>query len=163
MASSSPWSTRTTTKTATTSSRWRSCRRTSRPRRMATTAAVRRADVAPPAPGREAFRSDINGLRALAVALVMAFHLGRGRVGGGFAGVDVFFAISGYLMTRIIVGGLEGGRFGLHGFYLARARRIIPALDVLCAGLWLFGATLLDPWTFQRLASDAPYAELFVS
>jgi peptidoglycan/LPS O-acetylase OafA/YrhL len=130
---------------------------------MATTAAVRRVDVAPPAAGREAFRSDINGLRALAVALVMAFHLGRGHVGGGFAGVDVFFAISGYLMTRIVVGALEGGRFGLGGFYLARARRIIPALDVLCAGLWLFGATLLDPWTFQRLASNVPYAELFVS
>lgn len=130
---------------------------------MATTAAVRPAAVAPSPTDREAFRSDINGLRALAVALVMAFHLGRGHVGGGFAGVDVFFAISGYLMTRIIVGRLEAGRFGLGGFYLARARRIIPALDVLCAGLWLFGATLLDPWTFQRLAQNLPYAQLFIS
>jgi peptidoglycan/LPS O-acetylase OafA/YrhL len=129
---------------------------------MATTAAVRPAGVAPPA-GREAFRSDINGLRALAVALVMAFHLGRGHVGGGFIGVDVFFAISGYLMTRIIVGGLEGGRFRLQGFYLARTRRIVPALAAFCALLWLFGATLLDPWTFERLAAKLPYALLFIS
>ena len=130
---------------------------------MATTAALRPAAVAPPAAGREGFRSDINGLRALAVALVMAFHLGRGHVGGGFAGVDVFFAISGYLMTRIVVGGLERGGFGLGGFYLARARRIIPALDVFCAGLWLFGFTLLDPWAFQRLAQNLPSAFLFIA
>jgi peptidoglycan/LPS O-acetylase OafA/YrhL len=130
---------------------------------MATTAAVRPAGLAHPAPARDGFRSDINGLRAIAVALVMAFHLGRGHVGGGFAGVDVFFAISGYLMTRIIISALEGGRFGLRNFYLARVRRIVPALAVFCAVLWLFGATLLDPWTFERLAANLPYALLFVS
>ena len=130
---------------------------------MATTAAVRPAGLAQPAPARDGFRSDINGLRAVAVALVMAFHLGRGHVGGGFAGVDVFFAISGYLMTRIIMGAREGGRFGLRSFYLARVRRIVPALAVFCAVLWLFGATLLDPWKFERLAGSLPYALLFIS
>jgi len=117
----------------------------------------------PPATAREGFRSDINGLRAIAVALVMAFHLGRGHVGGGFSGVDVFFAISGYLMTRIVAGGLEQGRFGLRRFYMARVRRIVPALAVFCGALWLFGAVLLDPWTFERLAGNLPYALLFIS
>ena len=129
---------------------------------MATVAAVRPAELRPAA-GREGFRSDINGLRAIAVALVMAFHLGRGHIGGGFSGVDVFFAISGYLMTRIVVGGLERERFGLGGFYFARVRRIVPALATFCAAMWLFGATLLDPWTFERLASNLPYALLFIS
>ena len=130
---------------------------------MATVVADRPAGRAPAAAGRDGFRSDINGLRAIAVALVMAFHLGRGHVGGGFSGVDVFFVISGYLMTRIVVGGLEGERFGLRGFYFARARRIIPALAAFCAALWLFGATLLDPWTFERLATNLPYALLFIA
>jgi len=130
---------------------------------MTAATAVRPTGLAQPAAVREGFRSDINGLRAVAVALVMAFHLGRGHLGGGYAGVDVFFAISGYLMTRIIVGGLETGHFALRGFYLARVRRIWPALVVFCAGLWLVGATLLDPWTFERLAAKLPYALLFVS
>jgi peptidoglycan/LPS O-acetylase OafA/YrhL len=130
---------------------------------VAGVAAVRPAGVAAPAAVREGFRSDINGLRAIAVGLVMAFHLGRGHVHGGFGGVDVFFAISGYLMTRIIVGGLERGRFTLGGFYLARVRRIWPALAVFCAAVWLFGATLLDPWTFERLAGKLPYALTFIA
>lgn len=130
---------------------------------MASVAAVRTAEVAAPAAVREGFRSDINGLRAIAVGLVMAFHLGRGHVHGGFGGVDVFFAISGYLMTRIIAGGLEADRFRLGGFYLARVKRIWPALAVFSAGLWIFGATLLDPWTFERMAGKLPYALLFIS
>ncbi|HEX3406619.1 MAG TPA: acyltransferase family protein [Caulobacteraceae bacterium] len=130
---------------------------------MATVVADRPAGLAPTGAGREGFRSDINGLRAIAVALVMAFHLGRGHVGGGFSGVDVFFAISGYLMTRIVEGGVEAGRFRLRSFYFARVRRIVPALAAFCAALWLFGATLLDPWTFERLAANLPYALLFIS
>jgi peptidoglycan/LPS O-acetylase OafA/YrhL len=130
---------------------------------MATVVADRPAGVAPAAASREGFRSDINGLRAIAVALVMAFHLGRGHVGGGFSGVDVFFAISGYLMTRIVAGGLAEGRFGPWRFYMARVRRIVPALAVFCGALWLFGAVLLDPWTFERLAANLPYALLFIS
>ena len=114
-------------------------------------------------PSADTFRSDINGLRAISIAAVVAFHLANGVAPGGFAGVDVFFVISGYLMTRIIVGRLEGGRFGLWSFYLARLRRIGPALLALCAGLWLFGALCLDPWAFQSLAVKLPYALLFIS
>ena len=81
--------------------------------------------------GRD-FRLDINGLRAWAVMSVVLYHFGVLGADGGFAGVDVFFVISGYLMCGIIVGGQECGKFSVWRFYLARARRIFPALIVLC-------------------------------
>ncbi len=67
----------------------------------------------------KAFRHDINGLRAWAVVAVVLYHFGV----PGFVGVDVFFVISGFLMTSIIISGLEQGSFSLSGFYLARVRR----------------------------------------
>ncbi|MGL5335898.1 MAG: acyltransferase family protein, partial [Enterovibrio sp.] len=79
----------------------------------------------------KAFRHDINGLRAWAVVAVVLYHFGVPGFAGGFIGVDVFFVISGFLMTGIIVTGLEQNNFSLADFYLARARRIIPALVVL--------------------------------
>lgn len=87
----------------------------------------------------KAFRHDINGLRAWAVFAVVLYHFGVPGFAGGFVGVDVFFVISGFLMTGIIISGLERGNFSLWGFYLARARRIIPALLVLCAILLILG------------------------
>lgn len=89
----------------------------------------------PPIQKTKAFRHDINGLRAWAVMAVVLYHFGVPGFAGGFVGVDVFFVISGFLMTSIIISGLEQGRFSLWGFYLARARRIIPALLVLCISL----------------------------
>ncbi|HLY78759.1 MAG TPA: acyltransferase, partial [Caulobacteraceae bacterium] len=71
----------------------------------------------------DGFRSDINGLRAISIALVVAYHLAPSLVPGGFIGVDVFFVISGYLMAEIVVGRLRQGRFKLWDFYLARLRR----------------------------------------
>lgn len=68
------------------------------------------------------FRHDINGLRAWAVIAVVLFHFGVPGFVGGFVGVDVFFVISGFLMTQIIVSGIESGNFSLWRFYLARAR-----------------------------------------
>jgi peptidoglycan/LPS O-acetylase OafA/YrhL len=94
---------------------------------------------------------------------VIAFHLSPALAPGGFVGVDVFFVISGYLMTRIILGRLGAGRFSLLGFYLDRLRRIWPALVVLCAVLLAAGAVALDPWSYQRLAADIPEALAFVS
>ncbi|WP_248915998.1 acyltransferase family protein [Pseudomonas moorei] len=89
------------------------------------------------------FRKNINALRALAVLSVVLFHFKVEGFGGGFAGVDVFFVISGFLMTGIIFSGLQKQRFSLLGFYASRARRIIPALVVLCVVLLVFGFVFL--------------------
>jgi peptidoglycan/LPS O-acetylase OafA/YrhL len=78
------------------------------------------------------FRKEVNGLRAIAVIAVVLFHFNASWMPGGFAGVDVFFVISGFLMKGIIFRGLEQQNFSILKFYLARANRIIPALAVLC-------------------------------
>ncbi len=85
------------------------------------------------------FRPDINGLRALAVLGVVAFHASRGLLPGGFAGVDVFFVISGFLITRIILSEREAQKFSLLFFYAKRAKRILPALLVVTAFVWGVG------------------------
>lgn len=109
------------------------------------------------------FRHDINGLRAWAVIAVVLFHFGIPGFAGGFIGVDVFFVISGFLMTRIIVTGLEEGRFSLWQFYLARARRIIPALLALCLTLLCLGWFWLPTPDYVQLAKHAFTAILFLS
>jgi len=85
------------------------------------------------------FRKDINGLRAVAVLAVVLFHFYPNLLPGGFAGVDVFFVISGFLMTGIIARGMDSQQFSLVRFYKARAKRIVPALFVLCSALIIFG------------------------
>jgi len=73
-------------------------------------------------------RGDIDGLRAVAIMSVVAYHVGAPGFGGGFAGVDVFFVISGYLITSLLVGELrERGSIDLLAFYARRARRLLPA------------------------------------
>jgi peptidoglycan/LPS O-acetylase OafA/YrhL len=74
------------------------------------------------------YRAEIDGLRALAVVPVILFHAGFHLFSGGFVGVDVFFVISGYLITTIIVQEMDAGRFSLTKFYIRRAKRILPAL-----------------------------------
>lgn len=111
----------------------------------------------------KSFRHDINGLRAWAVLAVVLYHFGVPGFGGGFVGVDVFFVISGFLMTGIIVSGLERGTFSLWGFYLARARRIIPALLVLCLTLLILGWFWLPSADYKVLGTHAATALAFVS
>src|SRR6478609_8608903 len=82
---------------------------------------------------KSSFRNDINALRAWAVLAVVFYHFGVPGFSGGFVGVDVFFVISGFLMTGIIVRGLENKSFSLPEFYFARIRRILPGLAALCA------------------------------
>ena len=98
------------------------------------------------------FRYDINGLRAIAVIAVVIFHFNHSWIPGGFAGVDVFFVISGFLMTKIIFNGLENKTFNLFKFYVARANRIIPALAVLCLALLIFGWFNLTPDDYRFLS-----------
>ena len=96
------------------------------------------------------YRAEIDGLRALAVLPVILFHAGFSWFSGGYVGVDVFFVISGYLITTIIIAELAEGRFSLTVFYERRARRILPALffvmlfSTLFALLWLAPSELKD-------------------
>ena len=109
------------------------------------------------------FRKDINGLRALAVVAVLLFHFDVPWMTGGFVGVDVFFVISGFLMTAIIFDGMRQGRFSLLNFYVARANRIIPALAVLCGSMLLFGWFYLTPLDFAKLGKHVASSMLFIS
>ncbi|MET0660320.1 MAG: acyltransferase family protein [Steroidobacteraceae bacterium] len=109
------------------------------------------------------FRADINGLRAFAVTTVMLFHFDVPGFAGGFVGVDVFFVISGFLMTRLIVGKLERGDFSILNFYLARAIRIVPALLALTATMLVFGWLSLDPEHYGQLAQEIGASLSFTS
>ncbi|PMG73680.1 acyltransferase [Shewanella sp. 10N.286.51.B7] len=97
------------------------------------------------------FRQDINGLRAIAVIGVMLFHFQSNWLPGGFAGVDVFFVISGFLMTSIIFKGVENNQFSLLNFYLSRANRIIPPLSVMCLIILFIGGWILTPQEYSAL------------
>src|SRR5439155_2434513 len=89
------------------------------------------------------YRAEVDGLRAIAVIPVVLCHAGFGWFGGGYVGVDVFFVISGYLITSIIISEHEAGRFSIARFYERRARRILPALFLVLlvslpfAWLWM--------------------------
>ncbi|SAK84190.1 acetylase [Caballeronia calidae] len=101
------------------------------------------------------FRNDINGLRAFAVLAVVLFHFDVPGFKGGFLGVDVFFVISGYLMTDIIFRRIAKGKFSVIEFYADRARRIIPALAFLCFALTVFGWLVLLPSEFRAFGKAA--------
>ncbi|MEY1029088.1 acyltransferase family protein [Providencia stuartii] len=109
------------------------------------------------------FRTDINGLRAFAVIFVVLFHFNISPWNGGFVGVDVFFVISGYLMTRIIVEGLGGGEFSVLGFYFSRCKRIIPPLIFLCFLLVIVGYFIIPPSEYAVLSKHAASSLTFVS
>ncbi|MEM9420516.1 MAG: acyltransferase family protein [Planctomycetota bacterium] len=106
------------------------------------------------------YRRDIDGLRALAVLGVVIHHAGLG-LPGGFVGVDVFFVISGFLITSIIARELEAGRFSLVGFWERRVRRILPAVVVLLIGCTLIGSLLLTRDDYTAL-QQAVWAQLFL-
>jgi len=112
-----------------------------------------------------AFRSDINGLRAWAVIAVIFYHFSIPLFNGGFVGVDVFFVISGFLMTGIITRGLmsDEKKFSVLHFYMARVRRILPALFVLCFLLLMAAYFLLGAIDFTSLALHVGSSLLFVS
>ncbi|HSC68304.1 MAG TPA: acyltransferase family protein [Cellvibrio sp.] len=109
------------------------------------------------------FRQDINGLRAIAVIAVVLYHFGITGFAGGFSGVDIFFVISGYLMTGIIFSKIEKNRFNLLDFYLARAARIIPALAVLCVTLLVVAWFILPPYEMRSFGKHILGAATFLS
>jgi peptidoglycan/LPS O-acetylase OafA/YrhL len=100
----------------------------------------------------------IDGLRALAVIAVMFYHLGFSWIPGGFLGVDLFFVISGYVITRLLLDSIaQSGGLDLRGFYIARARRLLPALlftvitTAIAVGIWA-------PDTMKRFVTDLPFS-----
>jgi peptidoglycan/LPS O-acetylase OafA/YrhL len=109
------------------------------------------------------FRFEIAGLRAVAVIAVVLFHLKIDGFQGGFVGVDVFFVISGYLISRNILLDLQAGRFSLGQFYIRRTRRIYPALIFTVMATYLLGALWCSPEMFLDLAKEATHALLSIS
>jgi peptidoglycan/LPS O-acetylase OafA/YrhL len=97
------------------------------------------------------FRADINGLRALAVIGVVVFHADRALLPGGFVGVDIFFVISGFLISRIILSQCAARRFSLAMFYARRAKRILPALLVAASFVWIVGWFMAAPTQFRDI------------
>lgn len=109
------------------------------------------------------FRKDINGLRAWAVIFVILFHFSLIGLHSGFIGVDIFFVISGYLMTSIIVNKLLDNRFKIFEFWLSRIRRILPALLVVIIILILYGWFVLPNSLYNSLIKETIASIAFVS
>jgi peptidoglycan/LPS O-acetylase OafA/YrhL len=109
------------------------------------------------------YRSDIDGLRALAVVSVVIFHAFAWLIPGGYAGVDVFFVISGYLITTNILNGLNESTFTIQGFYQRRIRRIFPALVTMLAIVYAFGWFVLLATEYRQLGKHVGSGASFIS
>lgn len=109
------------------------------------------------------YREEIDGLRALAIAPVVLFHAGVAGFGGGFIGVDIFYVISGYLITAIIVEDIAAGEFRAANFYERRARRIVPALVPVLIAATMAAWWLFTPDDFRRFAQSLAATALFAS
>lgn len=109
------------------------------------------------------YRPDIDGLRAVAVAAVVCFHAFPGILPGGFIGVDIFFVISGFLISSILLRGLQAGTFTFREFYLRRILRIFPALVVVLAFCYLVGWLVLLPAEFKQLGKHMVGGAGFIS
>ncbi|WP_041536581.1 acyltransferase family protein [Parvibaculum lavamentivorans] len=109
------------------------------------------------------YRPEIDGLRALAILPVVLFHAGFSQLSGGYTGVDVFFVISGYLITRIIVGEAEAGTFSILHFYRRRILRIVPVLAVVLIVTAIIGYYLFLPNEFDELSKSLIAVSLFSS
>ena len=111
----------------------------------------------------EYYRAEIDGLRAIAVLAVIGFHAFPDHVPGGFVGVDVFFVISGFLISSIILRQLSRAQFTIADFYSRRIRRIFPALLVVLAACLLFGSLVLLPIELEQLGKHIGSAAIFAS
>ncbi|MFM9132120.1 MAG: acyltransferase family protein, partial [Actinomycetota bacterium] len=100
-------------------------------------------------------RTDIEGLRAVAVLLVLLFHAGVPGMDGGYVGVDVFFVLSGFLITSLMVAERDGtGRISLAGFYARRIRRILPMSSLVAVATLAAAWVWLEPLRLRGLATD---------
>lgn len=115
------------------------------------------------APRSSGYRADIDGLRAVAVLAVVLYHAFPSRMPGGFLGVDIFFVISGFLITNILLEGHDRSTFSLADFYARRAKRIFPALALVLAATLLGGWLVLLPSELERLGKHVVAGTTFVS
>jgi peptidoglycan/LPS O-acetylase OafA/YrhL len=109
------------------------------------------------------YRPELDGLRAVAVISVLLCHLGTKTFPGGYVGVDVFFVLSGFLISQIIAGDLEAGNFSIAKFYERRIRRIVPALVCVCTACTVAAAIVLFPHELRTYASSLLAAVFSVS
>jgi peptidoglycan/LPS O-acetylase OafA/YrhL len=109
------------------------------------------------------YRADIDGLRAVAVLSVVAFHASSRLLSGGFVGVDIFFVISGYLISKIIFSELKDGTFSFLHFYSRRIRRIFPSLILVLASSWAVGYIWLSPSDYESLGKHIVAGAGFVA
>jgi len=110
------------------------------------------------------FRADIEGLRAIAVILVVIFHADLGLLHGGFIGVDMFFAISGYLITGLILAECETkGKLDFLGFYARRGRRLIPAVTAMIAVVLLVGLFIYSPDEVFQISKSGVSSAVYMS
>lgn len=108
-------------------------------------------------PSVRGHRADIQGLRGVAVLLVVAFHAGL-PLPGGFVGVDVFFVVSGFVIAAMLLRQLVADEFTFRGFYTRRARRLLPALGVLLAVVGAASMLLLSPDGPQQATAETGIA-----
>ena len=108
-------------------------------------------------------RREVDGLRAIAIVPVLLYHAGFGWISGGYVGVDVFFVISGYLITTIILREVEEQRFSMLRFYERRARRILPALFFMLAFCFAVAWASMLPEELQRFGQSLTAVQLFSS
>ena len=111
----------------------------------------------------EKYRPDIDGLRAIAVLAVIAYHVSPNWMKGGFIGVDIFFVISGYLISKIILEDLDKGVFNFFNFYTRRVRRIFPSLIVILSGCFIFGFFYLFENEYKQLGKHIAASAGFIS
>lgn len=109
------------------------------------------------------YRADIDGLRAIAVIAVVAFHAFPNWVTGGFIGVDIFFVISGYLISKIIFENLEKGTYNFFEFYTRRIIRIFPALIIVLVACFIFGWFVLLADEYKQLSKHIAASASFIS
>lgn len=111
-----------------------------------------------------AFKPDLQGLRAIAIVLVICAHAGLPMFAGGFVGVDVFFVLSGYLITGLLLHEFEqNGRIALLRFYARRLKRLLPALVVMLVLTAVAGFWLLSKGEARAQLASAPFAATWTS
>jgi peptidoglycan/LPS O-acetylase OafA/YrhL len=109
------------------------------------------------------YRPEIDGLRAIAITAVILYHFFPTLMPGGFLGVDIFFVISGYLISKIIAGSLPNNKFNIVDFYVRRIKRIFPALLIVCSIFLVYGCFVLLPEELNQVGRHISYGSIFLA